>query len=483
MCIAPLDISVRKLHRCIDSRSLPAITGARGIIVIETLRQLRDDIGIGRIFYQVHRLAGVGDVVIKFAVLWRDPDDFVEVERAVARSCAPPLGVTISIGAQTVAHSGAAICYSVTADRALILTERCLLPRLIRIFEQRHHGRSLQLESPRLSRKVEATNLGEGREHVDQFDRGSACPSSAPKGVHSRRADNQRHTRSRFVVAVLRPETVVIPEVPTVVSPEHDDGIVRNRISRARIPIRVLERIQEFANLRIGKADTGHVGMDQMACLCSRRNATNVAVAARFTAERGSESIGSNRKFFHPGVAVQINLRRVVEIPVALRTREWQVRFLQTNCNKKAIPSGGQLADLRDSSLSIGTITVVVILDWISTTIDHAGVGSGGTSVASIFQRRLGRLVKYRPVVVDVATRPRGRILLGVPTAVVNLTGAKYHVAVRSKMLRDGDDIRVNVAEEGLEFPASCVVRPHACHDARARGIADRLLTVRIGKP
>jgi hypothetical protein len=86
---------------------------------------------------------------------------------------------------------------------------------------------------------------------------------------------------------------------------------------------------------------------------------------------------------------------------------------------------------------------------------------------------------------------PRGRIALeGMPPIVKHFADAGRVVAVLHEMLRQGDQIGMDITKVGRQVPDSQRVRTQAGQHRSARGIAQRLLAIRaveqhaaLGKP
>ena len=153
-----------------------------------------------------------------------------------------PHGEAVAIGAHAVAHQGLSV------GLARILTEGRGLPREPGVVHQRLEAHALQAVRQRhageiAERGIDVDELGQGCA-------GRACGLLAGGGDDERRVDVVLHIR------VLTPQAV-LAEVPTVVTPKDDDGIL--------VESEGFQLCHDAADLGVGVADGGVVSMAQFA--------------------------------------------------------------------------------------------------------------------------------------------------------------------------------------------------------------------------
>ena len=259
----------------------------------------------------------VGLVVVKFNVL--DGSVFDPFDVAVAR------------GAQGVAHN----------FPARKLADGIVFDYCGRIFEGRDEAFALQSFG-----RGDAGEFAEGGIDVDEFAHGLCLG-----GVVCRGRNNQRRFGGLFVVGVFAPPAV-IAEMPAVVAPQDDDGVV----GRAAL----VERVEQAADLRVGVGDAGVVGVDELGVAVGRQGAfgRNAGIAAQLAPGVAGVAGGAfgfvlNRR--------GLELAAVVEVPVFFRGDEGQVRLMEADGNKKRFPMFGKFFDLSGSPDGHGAVGVGVV--------------------------------------------------------------------------------------------------------------------------
>lgn len=101
--------------------------------------------------------------------------------------------------------------------------------------------------------------------------------ATAQAGCALQHADHQRYARADAPCAVLLP-VLLLAEMPAVVGPEHDDGVVA---VRARV-----ERVEHAAEHRVRECDRGEVALDRLAPLPVLADVREVAVRSAPLARR-----------------------------------------------------------------------------------------------------------------------------------------------------------------------------------------------------
>ena len=140
---------------------------------------------------------------------------------------------------------------------------------------------------------------------------------------HARNGNNQRRVHVVLHVAVFAPG-VVLAEFPAVVAPEDDDGVGTQ--------VQAVKFIEHLAHLGVRVADGGVVAVLELACKVIGDMAFgNAAVLAEFA---GGHDGVIRRINLAERIRSELDLRRVVEVPVSFWRHERQVGLDKTNCEK-----------------------------------------------------------------------------------------------------------------------------------------------------
>ena len=194
----------------------------------------------------------------------------------------------------------------------------------------------------------QAAEVREGGVDVDELGEREAL---AARGLLAGGADDQRRPRGDLKVGVLVPESV-LAELPAVVAPEDDDGIVRQAF--------LLEGVQHEADLRVHVADGGVVTVTETTRegVADLTAVGDIGVAFELAVGVTDEAWGAGGKFL---VGRDVDLGRVIEIPIFLGRDEREVRLGHADGQEEGLPALLQLAQgLRRESggLAVG-ISVV----------------------------------------------------------------------------------------------------------------------------
>jgi hypothetical protein len=178
---------------------------------------------------------------------------------------------------------------------------------------------------------------------------------------------------------VLGPEAVVLAKEETVVAPDNDDGVIGNGIVGLRIAVRILEGIQQLAHLGINEGDAGEVAVDEAPGVRGVGGlgfgvSYDVDVGLGLPAVGGGEVVRSGRQVVGAIIALEVDLRRIVEVPILLGGIEGEVRLLEADCEKEGCPVGvvvgGIAPDLGNAGIRGNAIVIGVVLHV-------TGVGGG----------------------------------------------------------------------------------------------------------
>lgn len=120
----------------------------------------------------------------------------------------------------------------------------------------------------------QSAQVGEGAEQVDEADRAitdaARCGALRQSGRAFGHPHHQRHAGAGPPTGELLP-VLFLAQMPAVVAPEHDDGVVAMRA--------LLQRVEHAAEHGIGEMDGGEVGLDGFFPLPLRLDVLEVAVA------------------------------------------------------------------------------------------------------------------------------------------------------------------------------------------------------------
>ncbi len=147
--------------------------------------------------------------------------------------------------------------------------QRALLPRSLRILEQRYKAGPLEV-----CRQFETCQFADGWHQIDQFD---DLVADRTGGRQSRHADDHRHPRGLLEQRVLRPMPV-FAQVESVVGEEDHDRVVGQA--------QFVQRVEYEPKLRIEERDAGVVGRNRLAGLARCRLARHEDVSAAAEADR-----------------------------------------------------------------------------------------------------------------------------------------------------------------------------------------------------
>ena len=118
---------------------------------------------------------------------------------------------------------------------------------------------------------------------------------------------------------MLGPVAIVVTKVKSVVSPDDNDCIVRHT--------GFLESRKNPSELIIGETCGCEITVDQTPGVSLRNGGIQILVTADLIGRIG-KCVASRRGCAASIVTCQVNLRRIVEIPEALRTREGEMWLL-----------------------------------------------------------------------------------------------------------------------------------------------------------
>ena len=366
------------------------------------LHQGFDQFGIGRILGHVGVLLRINLVIVKL--------DRIHLRMIIA---VDPHGEAVAIGAHAVAHQGLSV------GLARILTEGRGLPRELGVVHQRLQAHALQVVRQRhageiAERGIDVDELGQGR-------------TGLAGGLLARRGNNERRIDVVLHIRVLTPQAV-LAEVPTVVTPKDDDGIL---VEPEGFQLR-----HDAADLCVGVADGGVVSMAQLACevVGHVSGGRNTAVIADLAVVHINRVFG--RVLGHKSVGGQLDFRGIIHVPVFFRRDEGQVRFDETDREEERLVLLGQF--LQRLNGQVGHLAVLVgVVGNVGAFVGRpAGIHFGFIAFAfchhfsrgrlgGFFNRerlgqhilgRFGRLKRHRP------TR------LVVQLAMVNFSHALYEI-------------------------------------------------------
>ena len=181
-----------------------------------------------------------------------------------------------------------------------------------RIFED--FGKTLSVESAGGS---DPGQLAKGRIDIDRLDESLA---RSVFGFARCRHDDW-DSGSLLVVAVLAPHAMVA-QVPTMISPKHDDGLFAQSV--------LVQALEQSTDLMIGETYGGQIPMDQFALKRFRKGALrrHVGVGPQFAAILQCETRRTGRRLLERS---QCDLLRVVQIPVFFGCDKRQVRLEESD--------------------------------------------------------------------------------------------------------------------------------------------------------
>ena len=175
--------------------------------------------------------------------------------------------------------------------------------------------------------------FAEGRIHIEKLGQGSDPFATGDTGS----GNDQRCAGGVFVVGQLAPMPV-LTEMPAVVAPEADDGVIRHAAFR--------QRLHEQADLRINVGDAGGVAVDQFTLL--RFGDWPRLGHIRVIAQLARVAVKSEVVQTSLWELLERRERKsvaVVEIPVFLRRDEGQVRLHETDREEEGLFFVGKLPD------------------------------------------------------------------------------------------------------------------------------------------
>ena len=174
------------------------------------------------------------------------------------------------------------------------------VPRALRFPQERHQALAVERGHGR-----QAAEFIERGKQIDQADRpGGAGLGAGDAGRHHEKRDARGALPKREFVQV-----VFLPEVPAVIRPEHDDGVVRRRTGS--------ERIEQPTDQGIAIGDVRQIGLEEFAVFARLHHQLEIAAPVRshaLTAGRNVvEVVGLDRwrRDLVQGIQIEIFPRRV----------------------------------------------------------------------------------------------------------------------------------------------------------------------------
>ena len=167
--------------------------------------------------------------------------------------------------------------------------------------------------------------VAEGGIHIDEFDEGLGL---LPGGIlHIRGVQNHRDAGRDFIVRRFSPDAHVT-EVPTVIAPKDDNGVVALT--------RFIESIQNEANLGINIRSACEIGMHKGVRKLGPHIAGfgNAVADPQLKARVETSGRAALRWILMLGGG---NFFRIVEVPVFLGCDKMEVRFGETETNKEGL--------------------------------------------------------------------------------------------------------------------------------------------------
>ena len=251
-----------------------------------------------------------------------------------------------------------------------------------------------------------------------------------------------------------------------VVGDEHDHRAVGDAGT--------VERVEQLADLGVEVGDVGEITVPHLGRLRRGRRPA-FAQDLRTFVERLRGRAG------RPTAVVVRELFASVERPVFRRGVEGRVRFPEADREEErpVLDLGQRAYGLRgDASVVVGLVRHVAAFRHRHLAV-FPQAGDAGHLVRRQRTRDHGRVIAMVGVMQELRRAPGARIafLRRVPV-VEDLAHAARLVARELEPLGQGDHVGPQLAEVDRVIPEPDGIRPQACQERGARGVADRLLAI-----
>ena len=332
------------------------------------------------------------------------------------------------------------------------------------------------------------SQFGQRGGHVEKLNRLHCLPSLV---VHTWINDQERRPRRLFVIGVLAPHAVV-PEVPSMVAPEDNDGVFQKTI--------FLEGLHQLVNLAVDVGDAGVVAVDHVPLHFIRKTPIGYGgiTASQFP---GVLEVIFRGAFRHLLVGCQLEGVGIIHVPVLLRGDKRQVRLLVTDGEEERFPGGPEFTEQIHRPVRAHAILVEVVRDILFQALGGREVLREGDDILAgsdaCFLRPgfplLEAPLDFRvpEITVSQVRGVHGRVgpapgsgVVGLPAiaaaGIEDFTDGGGVVTGLLEVLWQGAQIRQGVAHARLEVPHLDRVGAEPGEGAGARGPADGLLAVAV---
>ncbi len=369
-----------------------------------------DQLGVGGVVGDIGVFLGVGLVVVEFGgfdfgmIVALDPD-----------------GKAVAVGAHGVAHERFAIV------AAGVLAEYGGFPGALRVVQ---HG--FETGAFQMAGQGQAGQIAQGGVDIDEFNQGVGTLAGL---FHVGNRQDQRGVGVVFAVAVFAPG-VVFAQLPAVIAPDDDDGIPAQ--------VQAVQFIQHLADLRVGIAGGGVIAVFELTGqVIGDGFLGDTVIGTHFTAgEDGVFGGVFGQKF----VGSQLNLGRIVEVPVALGRDEGEMGLDESNGQEEWLLFSGQVTQCFYRQFGDFAIGEGVVGDIGAFEGRAAGVKTGDflafavcvDFVLTLVERQVFRQGIAHAGGILPGDGPGGRIVVA---AVVNLAHTLHEIAVLFEMLAESDHV------------------------------------------
>ena len=324
--------------------------------------------------------------------------------------------------------------------------------------------------------------LGEGWINIEKLGERHRLAA----GFHSGRGDDERRARGDFEVGGFAPQPV-ISQVPAVIAIKQNDGVLAQSKS--------IKLGEHAADLGIDVTDARKIAVAQIARVGLGEGIALrlVGVAAHFA---GVVPRHRGRALGQLAACGELDFFRVIQIPIFFRRDKGRVRLDETDTEKERFAL--QFPQRGDGGISgLAVLQCVVrhcgcLGHWAKHELPRPVIGRGvfwaihpAISSLGLRDASLGIIIaRTKP---NGRRGPRRRIAHRVPTcftrtfgqkAVIHFPNRARLVAVIFEILRQRDHVRIACAKVNVIMCHPRGLRPQPRHQARARGIAQRLLAI-----
>ena len=321
----------------------------------------------------------------------------------------------------------------------------------------------------------------QGRIKIDQLDQGTGGFAAS---LHFGSPNDQRDTGGYFVIGRFSPDAHV-PQMPTMIAPDHDHGVVPDT--------RFVESLEHHSDLRIDITDAGIISMQEgLGQLRANRSLLGNTMA-------GAQLEGSMQPRSRPtlralGLLSQFDFFTIIQIPIFFRGDEIEMRLFETEGQKERLlgfllPMILQGGDGEPGAESIGIGMVGNVCRLVSRAMNKPARTCLSILRQHLFLVRCPKFLVLRQGIVtrqplhlhrttSVGGLPAPGMLVVRHSAMINLSTINRFVSMLDEMLGQGNDFGIQLPKIGCVLDHAYLIRSGACHQARPGRTANGLLTI-----